>query len=329
MRASDFAPPPRRPHPAWVRYASYTLLYGVGVPIVKTLEAFGGWPSPRVAKTIRTRTAHAFDGYTPTQHDVFVCSFFKSGTTWLLQMATQIAYRGQAEFENIHHAVPWPDVPMPPMARLMIPLANPSPAANSPTGLRVIKTHLPRSLVPFVPQARYVACVRDPKDVCVSGYHFLKALVYGPLMPSVEHWVNLMFSDRSPYPWADHVASYWTVRDAANVLFLTYEGMRKDPAGTVRKLADFMGVALTADELQSVIHQSSFEEMRRADGKFEPGQIVPWTQPRAMMRSGKSGGSSELLTPAQQRFIDDLCRAELARLGCDFPYDEAFGSAVR
>jgi hypothetical protein len=46
-----------------------------------------------------------------------------------------------------------------------------------------------------------------------------------------------------------------------------------------------------------------------------------------MMRAGKSGGSSELLTPAQQRFIDDWCRTELARLNCDFPYDEAFGTA--
>jgi len=327
MRASDFSPPPRRPHPAWVRFGSYALLYGLGVPLVKTLETFGRWPSPSLAKGIRARTAKAFGDYAPTHNDVIVCSFFKSGTTWLLQMTTQIAYRGQAEFENIHHAVPWPDVPMPAMARLMIPLADPSPVANSPTRLRVIKTHLPRATVPFVPRARYVACVRDPKDVCVSGYHFMKALIYGPLAPSVEHWAKTMFSDRSPpYPWAEHLAGYWAVRNEPNVLFLTYEGMRKDSSGTVRKLADFMGVELTADELRSVIHQSSFEEMRRAGGKFEPGQIVPWTQARAMMRAGKSGGSSELLTPAQQRFIDDWCRTELARLNCDFPYDEAFGT---
>jgi len=48
-----------------------------------------------------------------------------------------------------------------------------------------------------------------------------------------------------------------------------------------------------------------------------------------MMRAGKSGRSSELLTPAQRRFIDDWCRAKLARLGCDFPYDEAFGAIAR
>jgi hypothetical protein len=135
-----------------------------------------------------------------------------------------------------------------------------------------------------------------------------------------------MFSERFQYSWAEHLAGYWAVRNEPNVLFLTYEGMRRDPAGTVAKLAEFMGVDLATSELRSVIHQSSFEEMRRADGKFEPGQILPWTQARAMMRTGKSGASNELLTPAQQRFIDDRCRAELARLGCDFPYDEAFGA---
>ena len=45
-----------------------------------------------------------------------------------------------------------------------------------------------------------------------------------------------------------------------------------------------------------------------------------------MMRRGQSGASSELLTPEQQRRIDDHCRAELKRLGCDFPYDASFGA---
>jgi hypothetical protein len=47
-----------------------------------------------------------------------------------------------------------------------------------------------------------------------------------------------------------------------------------------------------------------------------------------MMRRGASGSSGELLTPDQQRRIDDHCRSELARVGCDFPYDDLYGSHV-
>jgi aryl sulfotransferase len=328
MRASDFSPPPRKPWPAWARYASYVPLYGIALPIVKTLEVFGRWPGAMGSRIRRSQPD--FGDYRPTASDVIVCAFFKSGTTWLLQMTTQIAYRAQAEFDYIHHAVPWPDVPAPPMARLMIPLTDPSPVANSPTGLRVIKTHLPKSRIPFVPEARYIACVRDPKDVCVSAYHFLKALMLGPLTPSVDNWVRAMFSPAYHFQWAEHVAGYWAVRHEPNVLFLTYESMVEDHAGTVRKLAKFMGVDLTPEELDSVVHQSSFAVMKQAeDGKFEPARLVPWTRERAMVRAGKSGRSSELLTPAQQRFIDDWCRAELKRLGSDFPYDETFGATAR
>ena len=323
MIASDFAPPPRRPFAPWVRYASYVPLYGIALPIVKTLEAFGAWP--QVMGRRARQHASPFGDYRPSAGDVFVCAYFKSGTTWTLQMTTQIAFRGQAEFDNIHHVVPWPDVPMPPMAKLMVPLTDPSPLARSPTGRRVIKTHLARTDVPFVPEARYIAVVRNLKDVCVSGYHFLKSMALGPLMPSVAHWVDYMLSPDFRPPWAEHLASYWSVRHEPNVLFLTYEQMKRDHVGTVRTIADFMGVELTAAEADSVVAQSSFGTMKAAGLKFEPGRVVPWGREHSMLRRGESGTSSELLTPEQQERIDAWCRVELARLQCDFPYDEAFG----
>jgi len=41
-----------------------------------------------------------------------------------------------------------------------------------------------------------------------------------------------------------------------------------------------------------------------------------------MIRTGKQGGSSEMLSPAQQRRIDEYFISELQRLGSDFPYEE-------
>ncbi len=268
----------------------------------------------------------AFGDYRPTAHDVIVCAYFKAGTTWTLQIATQIAFRGRAEFDNIHHAVPWPDVPAPPLARFIIPLADPSPATLSPTGLRVIKTHLKQRDLPFVREARYIAVTRDPKDCTVSGYHFLQSLALGPLMPTVAHWVDYGLSPAFPDPWAEHLAEWWAVRHAPNVLFLTYEELKADHAASVRRIAEFMGVELTPDELAAVVEQSKFASMKAAGHKFEPGRVTPWGKDRVMMRRGASGGSSELLTPEQQRRIDDHCRAELARLGSDFPYDAVFGA---
>ncbi|MEP7244843.1 MAG: sulfotransferase domain-containing protein, partial [Gammaproteobacteria bacterium] len=309
--ASDFAPPPRRTFSVWERYAWSVPLYGLGVPLVKVLDAAGVWP--RVIASAAKRTVGSFDAYEPTAADVFVCAGFKAGTTWMLQIATQIAFRGAAEFANIHNVVPWPDGP-PMFQWQMIPLANPSPRERAPTGLRVIKTHGVQRNVPYSPAARYIAVVRDPKDVIVSGYHFLRSLLYGPLMPSVNHWIDLNLAGQVPHgEWADHLAGYWSVRDRGNVLFLTYEETKRGTDATVSKVAQFMGVDLSERELATVVQAASFECMKRDQSKFDPGQVVPWSARDFMLRKGRAGSSSELLTQEMQDRIDDHCRADLRR----------------
>ncbi len=325
MMASDFIPPDQRTFPAWSRYASYVPLYGLGVPLVKLLGLVGQWPEPAIRAA--TRSMRDFGDYQATEHDVFACAGFKSGTTWVLQIAVQIAYRGNAEFDNIHSVVPWPDAPGP-FQPYMIPLDDESPQKRSPTGLRVIKTHYAEEKVPYSPKARYIAVVRDPKDVIVSSYHFLRSMIYGPLMPPVKRWVEVFLQGALPQgSWSQHLASYWRVRDRSNVLFMTYEQMKQDSRGTVGKVAQFMGVELSPPEFEKVLQCSSFAHMKQHQSQFDPGQVVPWGGADYMLRQGRTGTSGELLTPALQRQIDDCCRAELKRLGCDFPYEQAFRCA--
>jgi hypothetical protein len=55
---------------------------------------------------------------------------------------------------------------------------------------------------------------------------------------------------------------------------------------------------------------------------------MPWTDAKgAMVRRGEHGSADELLDDAQKRRVDDYWRAELQRLGSDFPYDELYGEA--
>jgi hypothetical protein len=327
MMASAFVQPHRRAFPSWARYVSYVPLYGIGVPLVRLLEVAGRWPE--VASGAMRRAIGDFGEYQPRASDVIVCSGFKSGTTWLLQMALQIAFRGEADFDNLHSAVAWPDAPGM-LRKCIVPLADDSPRLCSPTGLRIIKTHHAPNRVPYADSARYIALVRDPKDVIVSGYHFLRSMAFGPLMPTVERWVDsFLDGGTSTGPWAEHAAGWWRMRHRPNVLFLTYEAMRRDPGAAIARVAEFMGVALTADEFEAIARKSSFPYMKQLQAKFDPGRVVPWGGEDYMLRRGRSGNSAELLSPALQARIDARCRAELARLGCDFPYDLEFAPAAR
>ena len=103
--------------------------------------------------------------------------------------------------------------------------------------------------------------------------------------------------------------------------------MKQDLAAAVQRIAEFMDVELTPDEFAAVCEQSSFAYMKGMDEKFKPPALSPWSSPdRQMIRHGVSGGSAELLSPAQQGFIDTTCKAELTRLGSNFAYDRMWGN---
>ena len=113
-------------------------------------------------------------------------------------------------------------------------------------------------------------------------------------------------------------------------LFLTYDDLQDDPAGTIRRMADLMGVSLTEAQAQRVQYLSSFEHMKAIDHKFYAGEVSPFAGPGgSMIRSGKKGNSAEMLAPAQPAHIDAWCKAGLAELGSDFPYERYFGSVRR
>jgi hypothetical protein len=328
------APGARRPsfagrglQPWYVRVPVLLVAHLILRPLLWLLERAGlagrflRWVGERIQRDVVF--AQDFGEYRPSSHDVIVCTYPKSGTNWMLQIAHQVATRGEGEFDHIHDVVPWPDFVD---QDVLVPLTCTAAQEQAPTGMRVIKTHLPWERVPYSEAARYVCVLRDPKDTFVSMYHFTRATLFGPLMPSAPTLLELSFAPGAPLPWPEHTDGYWRVRDRPNVLVLTFEEMVADLAGTVRRVADFMGVELTEPEIQKVHDRSTFAYMKRHGERFSPPPVSPLAQREAaMIRRGKSGGSAEMLTPAQQRSIDEFCHTTLRALDSDLPYDELWG----
>lgn len=263
---------------------------------------------------IRTK---AFQGYTPSKHDVFVCTYSKSGTYWTMQIVTQIAGRGEATFESIHDLVPWPESPMPTAARLGDPTWE-----ETPTQLRAVKTHAEAQYVPYNSAAKYVVVIRDPKDALISSFHFSESIMPGVKSIGLDKWTDAFVKGETPFSlWAEHTAGFWPWRNRENVLVLTFAEMKQDLETAVRRLATLMNVDLTDVELEKVVEKSSFAYMKANEAQFAPPSPVATKEPIELIRKGKTGEFAKALTPAQQAQVDRTAKADLQRLGSDFPYD--------
>jgi len=273
----------------------------------------------------RLRRKNPFRGYTPGPQDVFVMTYAKSGTNWMMQIAHQLIHHGKGEYGHLHDVVPWPDTfAMPGLKRYAIPLDEATQWRGAPEPMRVIKTHFNWDMLPHSDQAKYIAVIRDPKDVFVSNYHFIRDGVYGPAMPTVDTWFELFLSNDFVLggSWAVNTAGYWAERRRPNVLIASFKAMKRDLRGTVNQVARFLNIDVDEGIIDEVCRRSTFDYMKANDRKFAMGKMIPWREAGAMIRKGSQGGSSEMLTPAQQRRVDEYFIGELARLGSDFPYAE-------
>ena len=312
------------------QYIFGTMIEKVMGPVIRYQErrgkalAFFGRQRERQERMIRKK--NPFLKYTPGPQDVFVMTFAKSGTNWMMQIAHQLIYHGKSEYDHLHDLVPWPDTTIMPffVKKYAIPIEEATHWRDAPEHKRVIKTHYNWDLLPYSEQAKYIAVIRDPKDVFVSNYMFIRDSVYGPAMPSVDTWFESFLTPNFTLggSWAVNTAGYWAERHRPNVLIMSFKEMKRDLRGTVEKVARFLDISADEALVDEVVRLSSFDYMKKNDHKYAMGQIVPWRKPGAMIRTGKQGGSSEILSPERQRRIDAHFMDELKRLGSDFPYSE-------
>jgi hypothetical protein len=298
-------------------------------PFVRLLSALRGRPTSMpsfeyegVCGPTRVSSPEVFakaKAYRPRPEDIFVVTQMRCGTTWMQQVVYEIVSRGCGDLSDRGHRhlyamSPWLDGTRS-VSLEAAPLVGEPPA-------RIIKSHLPVTLCPYDPAAKYVYVTRHPVSCFGSIVDYQRALA-GWLMPPVKNLADWFCSDRMYWlPWPRHVEGWWRLsRTHDNVLFVHFEEMTRDLGSVLDRVAAFFGRPLQERERQQVLEKCSFEYMRSREELFEmsPPTMFSVAGRRFMVRGP---ARRDEVSPAIRARIVDYCREALR--GSVYPVREFY-----
>ncbi|ETE61148.1 Amine sulfotransferase, partial [Ophiophagus hannah] len=177
---------------------------------------------------------------------------------------------------------------------------------------RVICSHLPYYLVPKGlrnKRAKIIYVFRNPKDVLASMYHFHKISVTLETPKDFDTFLEKFLAGKVGNSlWLDHIEGWCTHKDDFNILFLSYEEMKKDLRSSVLKICNFLGKELSEKEVDDVVDKATFDNMKmdaRANYRFMPSDQIDFSK-GDFLRKGTIGDWKNLMTVAQSERFDRI-----------------------
>lgn len=255
----------------------------------------------------------------PRAGDIIVAVGVKMGTTWS-QMLCALLVHGPELPRPLAEMSPWLDDGAWDYNEDSVEVFNAQPWR------RVIKTHTPLDALKFRRDAFYVTCGRDPRDVFLSALDHGDncALSGGQQRPSNRDEAFAAALDfesrRSISGMFDYVASFWKRRALPNILFLHYNDMSDDLEGEAARLANFLGIARSPDEIRALCKCARFDAMRADADNLAPGSKVVgrWKSNADFFRKGRRGEWREVYSPETQALYVTATRGRYDRTMLDW-----------
>ena|SRR5215216_4671189 len=248
--------------------------------------------------------------------DVFIVTYPRSGTTWTEQMVHLLVNKGEQGAKRLTDAVPWLEtLPHRPHGMIEFLKTMPEP--------RLFTSHLPYSLMPpfNTTTAKIIYVARNPKDVAISTYfHNQSKLGYEGTWE--EHLQLFMNDDVGFGPYFEHILAWWQASQSdEHILFMKYEDMKHDHAGTVARLASFLGLEVDSQLIDTIVTLSSFQSMKsNATTNFE------WIPQKAdkpkHFRKGDIGDWRNYFSTEQSLRMNDLILEKMKGSGLQFDFGE-------
>ncbi|POI28937.1 hypothetical protein CIB84_007312, partial [Bambusicola thoracicus] len=189
---------------------------------------------------------------------LYLLLLYLVGTVWMTEILSLIRSHGHPRWNQTvlnSDRMPWFSTRL----GLEAALSYPSP--------RLLTCHLPRHIFPKSfshSTAKVIYTLRDPRDVVVSYFYFCKMCNSYEDPVSFEQFLRDFLNGELPHgSWFEHVRGWMQMKDRENFFFITYEELKQDLPGSVRRLCHFLGQNLDDNAISSVVQNASFMAMRQ------------------------------------------------------------------
>lgn len=243
-------------------------------------------------------------GVTSYDDDVWIVSYPKSGNTWTrFLIANLVAGDEPVDWSNIERFVP--DI-----------YDNRDPHLRALPRPRYFKSH-----EAYRPEYRRVVfIVRDPRDIAVSYYHFVRKAHRLPPEASISEYMATFLEGRiDPYGnWGENVGSWLGARRGTeDFTVVRYEDLLEDAEAQLARIADALKLATNYAQLRRAVENSRADRLRELEQSQRGAhKLLKTSRPDIpFVRSATSGQWRTELPPEAVRQIEKAWGRVMSELG--------------
>jgi len=199
--------------------------------------------------------------------DIFIVSYPKSGTTWTQQIVRELLFKNDSEYYAemmLSNRIPYIDAP----SQMQLDVVDQMPSP------RVFKAHnnsleeLDDLILKGDRTPKFIYVYRDPRDVAVSLYCHIRGNGLSDFTrnaPFDEFYEKVVRNENEVLYglWETHLNNWLSKRNELNMLVVNYEAMNKDPRAEIKRIANFLNLAPTEEQIEDVVEKTTLEYMKK------------------------------------------------------------------
>jgi hypothetical protein len=275
-----------------------------------------------------------WEGFEFREGDIVISTPPKCGTTWMQTVCSLLVFGGADLPRPLSEISPWLDMQTNDRDSIFALL-------GAQEHRRFIKSHTPLDGLPRDDRVTYVCVGRDPRDVALSWDHhllnmdfsaFINARAAAVGLDDLEELGPIDFPPPDPverfWRWIEfdgdpdgsvaslatmlqHLGTFWSERDSANVAVFHYQDLLDDLPAEILRLASVLDMDVDRAAAERYAHAAGFDAMRaRADQLVPDVHNAIWQDNTSFFNKGITGQWREMLqTDADvERYLDSVRR---------------------